>query len=109
MSDRIAVYKTPLQRLAEIIVVLPIAAGSAALSRAVLPDFSATPVVLLSLIAGFVIVSRLGNLWAERAGGVMMSAGERNRRYLTEMLPGNGLRGLAVAPVRRTRNGRTLG
>ena len=110
MSDRIAVYKTPLQRLAEIFVALLITAGSAALSHAVFPDFSVAPALILSLIAGYVIVSWLGSAMAERLGGAMMTESERRRRYLNEMLPGSGLiRGLAPAPARRGRGGRTLG
>ncbi|GGF46209.1 hypothetical protein GCM10011611_60850 [Aliidongia dinghuensis] len=110
MSDRIAVYKTPLQRLAEIFTVLLITIGSAALSHAVLPDFSVAPVIILSLIAGFVIVSWIGSYLAERLGGTMMTASERSRRYLDEITPAAGLfRGFAPTPVRRNRGGRTLG
>jgi hypothetical protein len=110
MSDRIAVYKTPLQRLAEIFATLLITAGSAALSHAVFPDFSVAPALIFSLIAGYVIASWLGSAMAERLGGPMMTESERSRRYLSEMLPGSGmLRGFAAAPVRRDRGGRTLG
>jgi hypothetical protein len=110
MSDRIAVYKTPLQRLAEIFATLLITAGSAALSHAVCPDFSVAPALIFSLIASYVIVSWLGSAVAERLGGAMMTENERSRRYLSEMLPGNSmLRGFAAAPARRSRGGRTLG
>ena len=110
MSDRLAVYKTPLQRLAEIFVTLLITAGSAALSHAVFPDFSVAPALILSLIAGFVIVSWLGSAVTERLGGTMMTETERSRRYLDEMLPSGGLfKSLAPAPVRRSRGRRSLG
>lgn len=110
MSDRLAVYKTPLQRLAEIFATLLITAGSAALSHAVFPDFSVAPALILSSIAGYVLASWLGSALAERLGGTMMTETERSRRYLNEMLPGGGLlKGLAAAPVRRHRGGRTLG
>ena len=110
MSDRIAVYKTPLQRFAEIFATLLVTAGSAALSHAVFPDFSVAPALILSLIAGYVIVSWLGSAMAERLGGAMMTESERSRRYLNEMLPGGSLlRGLAPSPLRRGRSGRTLG
>ena len=110
MSDRIAVYKTPLQRLAEIFIVLLITAGSAVLSHAVFPNFSVAPVIILSLIASFVIVSWLGSFAAERLGGTMMTESERSRRYLDEMTPSSTLfRGFAPVPVRRNRSGRTQG
>lgn len=110
MSDRIAVYKTPLQRLAEIFIVLLITAGSAVLSHTVFPDFSVAPVIILSLIASFVIVSWLGAFVAERLGGVMMTERERSRRYLDEVMPSGGLfRGFAPVPARRNRSGRTQG
>jgi len=110
MSDRIAVYKTPLQRLAEIVVTLLITAGSAALSHAVFPDFSVAPALIVSLIASFVLVSWLGSIATERLGGAMMTESERSRRYLNEMLPGGSLfKSLASAPARRDRGGRTLG
>lgn len=110
MSDRIAVYKTPLQRLAEFFVTLLITAGFAALSRAVFPDFSVAPALIFSLIASYVIVSWLGSMMAERLGGAMMTESERSRRYLNEMLPNGGLfKSLAPAPVRRDRGRRTLG
>jgi len=110
MSDRIAVYKTPLQRFAEIFATLLITAGSAALSHAVFPDFSVAPALILSLVASFVIVSWLGSIAAARLGGTMMTESDRSRRYLNEMLPGGGLlRSLAPAPARRGRSGRTLG
>ena len=110
MSDRIAVYKTPLQRLAEIFVVLLITAGSAVLSHAVFPDFSVAPVIILSSIAGFVTVSWIGSFAAERLGGTMMTESERRRRYLDEMTPSVGLfRGFAPVPARRNRSGRIQG
>jgi hypothetical protein len=110
MSDRIAVYKTPLQRLAEIFATLLITAGSAALSHAVLPDLSVAPALIVSLIASYLLVSWLGSVVTRRLGGAMMTESERSRRYLNEMLPGGGLlKSLAPAPVRRTRSGRTLG
>ena len=110
MSDRLAVYKTPLHRLAEIVATLLITAGSIALSQTAFPDFSVAPVIILSLIASFVIVSWIGSFLAERLGGTMMTASERSRRYLDEMTPGSGLiRGFTPAPARRNRGGRTLG
>jgi hypothetical protein len=110
MSDRIAVYKTPLQRLAEIVITLLITVGSADLSHAQFPDFSMAPVIILSLTGGFVIVSWMGSFVTERLGGTMMTANERSRRYLDEMTPSSGLfRGFAPLPARRNRNGRTQG
>jgi len=110
MSDRIAVYKTPLQRLAEIFTVLLIMVGSASLSRSIFPDFSVAPVIILSLVAGFVVVSWIGAFMAERLGGPMMTAGERSRRYLDEMTQGGRLfRGFGPGPARRNRSGRTVG
>jgi uncharacterized membrane protein YccC len=110
MSDRIAVYKTPCQRLAEIFATLLITAGFAALSRAMFPDFSVAPALIFSLVASYVIVSWLGSMLTERLGGAMMTESERSRRYLNEMLPNGSLfKSLASAPVRRDRGGRTLG
>ena len=110
MSDRIVVYKTPLQRFAEIFATLLITAGFAALSHAMFPDFSVAPALIISLIAGFVIVTWLGSVVTERLGGAMLTESERSRRYLDEMLPGGSLfKSLAPAPVRRDRGGRTLG
>jgi len=110
MSDRIAVYKTPPQRLAEIFATLLLTAGSAALSHAVFPDVSVAPALILSSIASFLLVSWLGSRAAERLGGAMMTESERSRRYLNEMLPGGPMfRSLTPAPARRHRSGRTLG
>ena len=110
MSDRIVVYKKPLQRFAEIFATLLITAGFAALSHAMFPDFSVAPALIISLIAGFVIVTWLGSVATERLGGAMLTESERSRRYLNEMLPGGSLfKSLAPAPVRRGRGGRTLG
>jgi hypothetical protein len=110
MSDRLAVYKTPIQRFAEISATLLITAGSAALSHALLPDVSVAPALIASLIASFLLVSWLGSIVSRRLGGAMMTESERSRRYLDEMLPGGGLlRSLTPAPARRNRNGRTLG
>jgi len=110
MSDRIVVYKTPLQRFAEIFATLLITAGFAALSHAMFPDFSVAPALIVSLIAGFVIVTWLGSVVTERLGGAMLTESERSRRYLDEMLPGGSLfKSLAPAPLRRDRGRRTLG
>jgi hypothetical protein len=110
MPDRIAVYKTPLQRLAEIIVIFLIAAGSAALSHALLPGVSAAPAIILALIAGSLLVSRFGAVWAGWRGGAVLTEHERSRRYLAEIMPGRVLlRGLAPTSARRNRGGRTLG
>ncbi len=110
MSDRIVVYKTPLQRFAEIFATLLITAGFAALSHAIVPDFSVAPALIVSLVASFVIVSWLGSVATQRLGGAMMTESERSRRYLNEMLPGGSLfKSLAPSAVRRDRGGRTLG
>ena len=110
MSDRIAVYKTPLQRLAEIFIVLLITVGSASLSHSIFADFSVAPAIILSLVAGFVIVSWTGSFVAERLGGPMMTSNERSRRYLDEMTHGGRLfRGFTPTPARRNRSGRTVG
>jgi small-conductance mechanosensitive channel len=88
MADRLLVaYKTPLQRIIETALVLAAAFGAAALWQRLLPGTSTSYIIVASLFLGFAILPRLGSRWAARRGAVMMTAEERNRRYLSEMGP----------------------
>jgi hypothetical protein len=101
MADRLlVVYKSPLQRIIETVLVLAGVFASAALWQQVLPTISCSYIIVLTLFAGFALVVRLGSAWAIRRGNDMMTREERNRRYLSEIGPlNNG--NVALNPVRR--------
>jgi hypothetical protein len=109
MSDRICVYKTPLQRFTESVAILSLAAGAAVLWHARLPDISAAPALLIALLVSYLLVSRLGTRLAQWRGAALMTEDERNQRYLQEMLPFGAIRSSGFALARRNRNHRSIG
>jgi hypothetical protein len=114
MSDRLFVYKTPLHRITETVVVLVLAFGAAALWQETVPDISPSYIIVAALLLGFALVSRYGTLLAQRRGAPMLTRDERTRRYLGEFGPvglqarANDFSGLGTPLPRRRTGGRNL-
>ena len=110
MPDRRwVVYKTPLTRFIETVLVLLITVASVALWRTLLPDVSISYPLIASLVAGFAIVPAIGARIARRRGAPLMSPEERTRRYLDEITPiGLGRHGL-LRPASTPRRPRSRG
>jgi hypothetical protein len=114
MSDRLFVYKTPLHRLAEIVIVMAVAFGAAALWQDAVPDISPSYVIVAALLLGFALVPRYGTLLAQRRGAPMLTRDERTRRYLGEFGPvglqtrANDFAALGTPVPQRRTGGRNL-
>ena len=111
MSDRRrVVYKTPLQRVSEIALVLLFTFGLTALSHAIVPGVSTQIAILPFLILSYLAVPILGSQLALRRGAALLTVEERTRRYLRELGPiglGDRPGAVAVYSGRRTA-GRSL-
>ena len=88
MPDRrCVVYKTPLQRIAETLLVLFLGVAAASAWHFILPDISASYILFATVLIGFAAVPALGSRIARRLGAPVMSREERSRRYLSELGP----------------------
>jgi hypothetical protein len=106
MSDRLYVYKTPLQRIFEPVLVLALAFAAAALQQALMPETPISYVILLTGAVGLAIVPRLGERCARYFGAGLMTRDERDRRYLSEIGPiGLTARYAMARPAARRRGG----
>ncbi|HLY56202.1 MAG TPA: hypothetical protein VKS60_11635 [Stellaceae bacterium] len=110
MPDRRwVVYKTPLTRFTETVLILLITVASVVLWRVVLPDVSISYPLVVSLVAGFAVVPAIGARVALRRGAPLMSPEERSRRYLDEITPiGLGRHGI-LRPASTGRRPRSRG
>jgi len=88
MADRLLVpFKSSYLRILETLVVLTATFGLAAASKWLLPNISASYIIVAGVVLGYTIVPRLGDRWAIRSGALMMTRNERTRRYLSELGP----------------------
>lgn len=88
MSDRQrVVYKTPLYRFLEVLLVLVAAFALAWLSHYFRPDLSSGWPIAFGLVLGLALVRSMGDELALRFGGSWMTAEERSRRYIRDVVP----------------------